>query len=443
VRRSARRRQPPRGFFDAAGLPVTVEESRALALVDFEILLRTGAALDPAGKEGLTRAVFRTLRMGMRGVNSASVEERIASLGGALGFEISTSFVRVHGAVIKRNIEPFFALVTELLREPAFRAKDLAQVKRATRAELHRVRDNDRALAGRWFRRTIYAGHPYGRPLAGTADAISRLTVEDLRAHHRKHLVASNILVGFSGDIDRPEAEGLVAKYLSGLSRRKAPTERLPRPKKRAGRHVVVVDKPARTQTQICIGTLGIAVGDPRYFPLQVANTAFGGTFTSTLMQEVREKRGWSYGVHSRFGADRQRETFTMWSHPGVSDAVDCIALELDLLDRWVGGELRQKQISFAKKYLLNSHCFEVDTATKRLEPRLDVELFGLPHDYWERYEEQIRGVKLGPAKTALAEVLSPDDLIISLTATADDVVPGLEALPGVRSVEVIPYDTP
>lgn len=424
-------------------MPVTVEESHALALVDFEILLRTGGTHDPIGKEGLTRAMFRTLRKGMRGMSSAAVEERVAALGGAVGFEISTSFVRVHGAVIRRNLEPFFALVMGLLREPAFRAKDLAQVKRSTRAELLRIRDHDRALAGRWFRRTIYEGHPYSRPLAGTQESIRRLTVADLRAHHAKHLVASNLLVGFSGDIDRPEAERLVTSHLSGLPRRHAPKERLPRPRKRRGRHVVVVDKPARTQTQICIGTLGIAVGDPRYFPLQVANTAFGGTFTSVLMQEVREKRGWSYGVHSRFGADRQRETFSMWSHPGAADAVDCIALELDLLEKWVGGGLRQKQLSFAKKFLLNSHCFEVDTATKRLEPRLDVELFGLPVDYWDRYEARIRGVKLAEAKTALREVLSPDDLVISLTATAADVVPRLEGLPGVRSVTVIPYDTP
>jgi len=431
----------PKGFFDAAGLSVTIEESHALPLVDFELLLRAGGAIDPVGAEGLTRTTFRTLRRGTRAMQGREVEEAVARLGGRFGFEVSTSYIRIHGSVIARNLEPMFALVASLVRAPAFRAADLAQVKRETRAELLRIRDHDRALAGRWFRRSMYAGHPYGRPLAGTPSSLAKLKSRDLRECYERHVVAPNVLVGFSGDIGRDEATRLVEKHLGFLPDRAPPRDRVPAPRRKAGRRVIVVDKPERTQTQLCIGTLGIAAGDRRYFPLEVANTAFGGTFSSPLVQEVREKRGWSYGAYSRIGIDRRRDTFTMWTHPAAADAVACIALELDLLERFTSGGLRKKDFAFAKKYLVNSRCFEVDTAPKRLEPRLDGALFGLPADFWETYDKNIQAVTWADAKRAVAEVISPDDLIISVTATASDIVPALEKLPGIRSIEVIPHD--
>jgi zinc protease len=440
-RQTPQKKRVPKGFFDAGGLAVTIEESHALPLVDFELLFRTGGVQDPAGAEGLTRTTFRTLRRGTRRMNGPAVEEAIARLGARLGIDISTSYVRVHGSVIKRNLEPFFALVASLLAAPAFRAADLAQAKRETKAELDRLRDSDRALAGRWFRRTLYAGHPYARSLAGTTNSLQKTSVDDLRACYARHVVAPNLLIGFSGDVDRAEATRLVETHLGFLPTRVAPLERIAAPRQKPGRRAIVVDKPARTQTQVCIGTLGIAAGDRRYFPLEVANTAFGGTFTSTLVQEVREKRGWSYGVYSRIGMDRQRDTFTMWSHPSAADAVACIALELELLERFTSGGLRKKDFDFAKKYMANSRCFEVDTAPKRLEPRLDVALFGLPTGYWDEYEKHLAAVTLSASRKAVAEVISPDDLVIAITATASDIVPSLEKLPGIRSVEVVPYD--
>ncbi len=402
-----RKKKTPEGFFSVDGLNVTLEESRALPIVDFELLFLTGGVQDPVGLEGLTRTTFLTMRRGTRGMKGPAVEEAIARLGARLGVDISTSYVRVHGSVIKRNLEPFFALVASLLEKPAFRKADLAQVVRETRAELARIRDHDRALAGRWFRRTLYRSHAYGRSIAGSPESLSRLRARDLRECYASHVVADNLLVGFSGDVDREEATRLVETHLAFLPSGPAPRDALPTPRRKAGRRVVVVDKPSRSQTQLCIGTLGIAAGDPRYYPLEVANTAFGGTFSSPLVQEVREKRGWSYGVYSRIGLDRQRDTFTMWSHPASADAASCVALELDLLERFVDDGLRKKDFTFAKRYLVNSRCFEVDTAQKRLEPRLDVVLFGLPHGYWDDFEDNVRKVQLDAARAAVRDVIS------------------------------------
>jgi zinc protease len=207
------------------------------------------------------------------------------------------------------------------------------------------------------------------------------------------------------------------------------------------GRRVVIVDKPARVHTQIYIGTLGTQARDSDHVPLFVANMVFGGTFTARLMREIRTVRGWSYGASSHLGLDRQRELWMMHTFPAASDTVACIDLQLRMLEELVSRGITAEELSLAQSYLAKSYAFEIDTASKRLGQRIDVEIFGLPRDYYTRYVERVRAVRLDEANAALRARLSTEDLAIVVVATASEVRDRLAALPGVRSVEVVPYD--
>ena len=422
------------------GLRVLLEESHALPIVDLQLVFRTGSTLDPEGMEGLTRTAWRLARMGTAKLRGPEVEEAISRLGGRMSIEVSTSYVAIHGAVIRRNLDPFIELIASLVRRPAFRAKDLAQVKRETLADLISMRDNDRVLAARTFRRMLFEGHDYGRPVSGTAETVRALQRSDVVDSYDRALVADNMLLGIAGDVTREDVERLVHDHFAGLPRGKRPVQRSKAPRLRRGRRVRVVDKPNRSQTQLFVGTLGTRAGEEHYYPLVVGNAAFGGTFTSRLMQEVREKRGWSYGAYSRLGTDRQRDAWYMWTFPGSDQVVDCIRLELELLENLVEKGLSAKEHRFARTYLANSHCFDVDTAAKRLDPRIDEDLFDLPIGYYEGYEDRVRAVTREQSNDSIRARLSARDLCIVLTATAADVVPELEKLPDVRSVDVVPH---
>ncbi len=309
------------------GTLVLLEESHDLPLVDFEVTVRTGSVHDPVGREGLARLAARMIRMGTAKIDGPTVEDTIARLGARLTVETSTSFVRFYASVIKRNVEPFVALLSKLVRRPAFRAADLAQVKRETVADIVASRDSDRTLAGRYFRAFLFGDHPYGRPVVGTRASVRAIQRADVMRHYRAHFVASNMVIGAAGDVDKGELSDLVSRYFADLPEGTAPRDRVPAPKMPRGRRVLIVDKPERTQTQIFIGSLGARAHDSDIYPLVVANTAFGGTFTARLMREVRSKRGWSYGASSRIGQDRQRDAWYMWTFPGVRDAVACAEL--------------------------------------------------------------------------------------------------------------------
>ncbi|MFW6050953.1 MAG: M16 family metallopeptidase [Myxococcota bacterium] len=429
-------------FETPEGAIVMLEESHELPMVDVEVVLRTGAAHDPRDREGLARLTFALARMGTGAMGRAEVEETLARLGGRLSVETGTSFVRFRATVIRRNLEPFVELLAALVREPAMRAKDLAHLKRETASDLVAARDNDRSLGARGFRRLLYGDdHPYGRSIAGRRASIRAIRRADVVRHHRAHLVGPNLILGAAGDVTRAELERLVARHFGGLSKRRPPRDEVRAPKRPRGRRVLIVDKPERTQTQLFIGTLGSRVHDADLYPLTVANTAFGGTFTARLMNEVRSKRGWSYGAYSRLGQDRQRDAWYMWTFPAAKDAAACARLELELLEQLLQGGLSAAEVKFAKDNLINGHCFEIDTPSKRMEARIDCEVYGLPPDHWRRFTKLVRGVKRADANAALKKRLSARDLAIAVVATADDVRADFEALPGVSSIEVLPYD--
>ncbi|MCG8556996.1 MAG: insulinase family protein [Proteobacteria bacterium] len=428
-------------FNAANGTLLLVQPSRALPLVDVELTFRTGALSDPKGLEGLTRLTARMLRRGTRKRTALAIDETIDELGARLGIETGTTRVSFNGTVLARNLEPFVALLGELITQPAFRASELASLKRQTLADLVESCDHDQVLAARHFRRYLFPGHPLGRSAAGSLTSVRAIRRAHLLDHYRAHFVAHNLMVGFAGAVSASRARELLDRHLGRIRSGPRPRQLPRRPSVARGRRVLIVDKPERTQTQVIIGTLGVRAHDRDALALDVANTVFGGTFTSRLTNEVRSKRGWSYGASSSFGHARHRDAWSMWTFPATRDAVACIKMQLRLLERWVDKGISARELRFAQDYLAKSHAFDIDTPGKRLEEALEIELLGLPRNFGRTYVRRIREVTRSQANRALASHLSYRDLTIVVVATADELRDKLASLPGVGKLEVVPFD--
>ncbi|WP_437820688.1 M16 family metallopeptidase [Sorangium sp. So ce1078] len=421
---------------------VLVETSHALPLVSIVVAFRSGAAHDPVGREGLARITARMLRRGAEGYSANEIEETIDALGGEFGADVATSATTVHFEVIKRSLDRFIELGATLLARPTFSPPELARLLREAEAELIEARDSDRSLCSRAFRRTLFAGHPYGRRIAGTIPTLREITRDDVAAFYARHYTRRNAIVAISGDIEPGEAQRVAERLLSGLPEGEAIPDPVTEPGARPGRCLVFVDKPERTQTQMVIGGLGTDAHDPDHMALLVANTVFGGTFSSRLMQEVRAKRGWSYGASSRAGFDRHRDAFTMWTAPAAQDAAACLSLELGLLEALRRDGITEDELTFVKRYLVRSHAFEIDTARKRVHQKLEEILYDLPEGYHETYLKQVEGVSLDEANAAVRRRISEDDLVIGVVGTHAEIGEAVAAaIPKLAEVKVEPYD--
>jgi zinc protease len=422
-------------------MTLLVESSDVLPLVDVEVGFPVGGLEDPRGKEGLLQLAAHLVRRGPRGVSQARFEDDLARLGARVSVEVSMRATRFRATVLRRNLEPLLDALANMIWNPALRRTDFSKLKRQAVAALLSRLDDDQTLGALHFRRALFRDHPYGRPLGGTRASLRSIGIDHVRRFAERTFGRSPFIVGIAGDVDEAEAARLVEAYMP-------PTKALPRggrnvaPTRLArGRHVLIVDKPDRAQTQLFIGTLGVRTSDPKLFPLIVSNTAFGGTFSGPLMQQIRGVRGWSYGAYSRLLHSRQRDAWYMWTAPASEYSAECGALQLELMERWVALGITRSELSFAKGYLVNSHCFDRDTPSKRLEANIDVELLGVPRRYVEQHDTLVSRVTRRQAIDATQARIHPSDLTIVVVASASEVAPAFEALPGVRSVEVVPYD--
>jgi zinc protease len=405
-----------------------LESSRDLPIVDLYIVSNTGTAHDPVGREGALHLCQRALRRGTTGRTAYEIDALIDRLGAELSTSADATSSMLHATVIRRNLKPFLELMRDIVVAPTLPQREVAQVAREIRAEIIDGRDDDRVLASRYFRRALFHGHPFGRASQGTPSSMERLTYTDARAAWARAYRRNDVIIGASGDISADEFEEFTDEVHGLLSPAQPLVSGVSEPKPVRGRHLVIVDKPGRTQSQIYIGNVCSHPRDRDHMALVVGNTIFGGTFTARLMREIRSKRGWSYGAHSR---------------PAASDTAKCVALQLKLLERFVKDGVNAREVAFAKSYLSRSYAFDCDTPSKRLWHNLDSELLNYPRSFFKNYIERIDAVTVDEVNAAIRKRFSADDLVISLVATASESQKAIEkGIAGLESTTIVPFDT-
>lgn len=427
----------------ASGPQVLLERDASLPLIHGGVLTRSGSTEDPAELAGLTRLCGRLMRRTAGGFRAEEVDARIDRMGASLGLDSGHGSTALSGSVLERSYGEFMRLFEEILTAPGFAEDELERLKRETLAELTEIFDSDQQLAQRWFLRSLFAGHPYGRTVIGSEKTLSAIQVADIRRCYARHFTRENVIFSYAGAVDPERAERASRAIWDALP--SGGTIALPpsEPLSPKGRRLVFVDKPERTQTQILIGGLGSHPGDDDYFALLVANTVFGGTFTARLTQEVRAKRGWSYGAYSSLGYDRRRQAFSMWTFPKAEDAAACMALELEMLTDWWKKGVTAEELSWAKRYLAQSQAFSCDTAAKRVGLELDEIASDLPRGHYAEFVARVGDVTLEQANRAVQTRLSLDDLTVVVVGTHSVIGDGVRAvIPDLSEHRIVPFDT-
>jgi zinc protease len=423
-------------------IPVYVETSKAIPLVHVTVALRRGAAFDPDGCAGLTRLTTRLMRRTAGGVPLTELEKQLDRMGASLGADASYSNVSLQSAVLSRSIGPCIDIMSDALCRPGLADEEFLRLKRETLAELTEGQDNDRGLASRAMRRALFEAHAYGRSVGGTKASINRLQPDDARSRFRNLIQRDDLTIGFSGDIEEDVALRYAQQLAGTVPQSTSNPDDIAEPTQLSGKRLIFVDKPDRSQTQIFIGMLGSHPKDEDHLDLHVANTVFGGMFSSRLMQQVRVKRGWSYGAYSSLPLDRHRQAFSMWTFPKSEDASACIKLQLDMLAEWIDKGVTARELKRAKNMLIRSYAFMVDTASKRLGLSLDEVLYDLPAGYYASYPKRLSEIRLDSVNAALRRRLNPEHWVVAVVGTKDRVLSDIQAVVPQAQTDIVPFDS-
>jgi zinc protease len=422
---------------------VIVESSPDTPLVWFDVAIRGGASTDPPGIEGLHRHAALLARRGAGTRDRAALDETLDALGASLDVSISRDAVTLSGLVLSRHLDRVIELCADILAEPRGADDEHGRLLRETPQVLDEIRDDDSALATRWFDWLCHPGHPYGRTSLGTESSLARIDREAALALWRREVVADNLVIGVAGDIDESAAARVVTRL----------TERLPAAPRPGGelavagaavaspgRRLFLVDKPDRTQAQLRVGHLGVRYGHDDTPALAIAEAVFGGMFSSRLMQEIRVKRGWSYGAGCALRRSRLPHWFEIWTAAAIDVAGPAVALTLELLADYAAHGPTDDEVDFARSYLVGAMPFHVATARQRMQLAVRDAVFDLPAGYTARLPEAFAELAAADVRAACARNLRPDQTVTVAVTTAEQAREALGSC-GAGTMKIVRHD--
>ena len=382
------------------GIEAWFVQDATVPLVAMEYSFGGGATQDPADKSGVGNMVANLLDEGSEDLDSKTFHERLDRRAIELSFTSTRDYFRGSLRMLKDNTDEAYDLLRMSLTSPHFESADVERVRAQILSGLRRDTSNPSALASRKFLEVAFGDHPYGRQANGTLESVPKIDVADMKDYVRRVLAKDTLRIAVVGDIDPATLGKLLDRTFGTLPAKASLTPvadvEAAKPPQRA---FIPLDVP---QTVVTFGGPGIKRHDPNFMAGYVVNHILGGgTLSSRLYHEVREKRGLAYSVYqSLLWMDHSAifigNTGTRADRAG--ETVDAIEKEIR---RMAEDGPTQQELDEAKSYLKGSQMLALDTSSKLASALLQYQQDKLPIDYIEKRNAIVDAVTLDDAKKA------------------------------------------
>ncbi len=396
------------------GIEAWLVHEPTLPLIAMDFAFRGGSNQDPATKSGVAYMAGALLDDGAGELNADAFHKRLEELATELRFATGRDTIGGSIRMLKDNQQQSFDLLRLALTAPRFDADAVERVRAQVLAALKRDTTSPNAIATRVWWKTAFPNHPYGQPTNGTLDSIPLVSADDMRGYTKRILARDTLKVAVVGDIDAATLGPVLDHVFGGLPAKSNLTQVPTEPMQAAGRRIVVdLDVP---QTVLSFGGPGISRKDPDFFAAYIANHILGGgSFSSRLYEEVREKRGLAYGVYSYLTLLDHTSLFaggTQTRSEKAGEALDIIEKEIQ---RFANEGPTEDELAKAKAYLKGSYSLALDTSTKIANVLLRLQLDDLPIDYIEKRNAMIDAVTLADAKRVAKRLMGHGLLVTAV----------------------------
>jgi zinc protease len=389
-----------------AGIEAWLVREKALPLVTLNYAFHGGATQDDADKAGTANLTADLLDEGAGDLDGKTFHERLENRAIELSFQVGRDYVYGSLRTLNENRDEAFDLLRLALTSPRFDADAIDRIRGQTMATLQRDTTNPNDLASRRWWQTAFPDHPYGRESRGTLESVPRITAADMREYVRRVFARNELKVSIVGDIDAKTAGMLIDRAFGAL-----PAKNDLKPIANAtptglGRRIVInVDVP---QAVVTFGGQGIARQDPEFMAAYIVNHILGGgSFSSRLYREVREKRGLAYGVSDSLVWFRRAAVMLGGTATRADRTADALAVIEQEIKRMAEEGPTPEELAAAKSFLKGSYALSLDTSGKIAAQLTQIQVDDLGIDYIQRRSALIDAVTIEGAKRVAKRLYS------------------------------------
>jgi zinc protease len=424
----------------ANGLRVIVVEKKGVPLVAARLLIKNGGEADPSNLPGLADTTASLLTKGTTTKSAEEIARGIEALGASLdtgaGWDESSADV----SVMSSRLPQALAFLADVVRHPTFKQDEIDRLRQQNIDGLSVAMKQPGRLASFVTTHVIFGSGAYGHNLGGTPQSLARIKRDDVVAFHRNYYRPDNAILVLGGDITPAKAFATAQELFGGWKpaansklAKPAATREFPSP------HVVVVDMPAAGQAAVVVGRPGLRRADSAYHLSLVANSILGGGYSSRLNEEIRIKRGLSYGAGSSFDLRRDVGPFTATVQTKNESAGEVAGLVVDELNKLGTTPVEDAELGPRKAVLIGGFGRQLETNSGIVGRIGTLALYGMSLDEINRYISGVQAVSASDVQKFAAAHLGGNDASIVIVGDAKKFLPKLQER--FKNVEVIPID--
>jgi zinc protease len=403
------------------GIEAWLVEDHSRPILSLQFAFEGGSSQDPEGKTGTATFVSGTLDEGSGDLDSEAFQNRLEDLAIKWSVQASHDHMTFAFQALTQNRAESLKLLRMALTSPHFEAKDVERIREQIVASLKvDEKDPQKVAANEWYK-LAFGSHPYGRPSGGTIEGVAAVTPADLHDYVKKNFARDNLKIAVVGDIDPAALAEALDSVFGDLPEK---SDRNPVPEVSwqglAKQRITQMPNP---QSVVVFGFQGLKRSDPDFIPAYVLNYVVGGGgFASKLMQEVREKRGLAYSVHTYLLPLDHAGIFVGGvgtENKAVGQSLDIIKAELEQTAR---DGLTDEELRKAKDYLVGSFALRFDTSAKIAAQLLAFQLDNLGIDYIDRRNGEFEAVTTADIQRVAKRLLESKNLIVTVAGAPEGI---------------------
>jgi zinc protease len=394
------------------GITALLVEDYTVPIVTVSFSFRGGAAQDPSGREGMADLISTLFDEGAGPYDSKAFQARLEQFGVRL--RISEGLDRFTGTmrVLKDDAATGFEMLRLALTELNFEQSAIDRMRAALISNITAEANDAQVRAARAMRESLFADHPYSRSSDGTIEGLNAITRDEIVDHFGRLFARDNLTVGIVGAISVPEAEAMLDKVFSGLPEKSA-LAAIPEAQITFGKRIEVDD--TGSQTMLALAFPGVKRDSPEFFAAYLMNHILGGgSFSSRLYDEVREKRGLSYSVGSSMSSFDRAAYITASSSTLAERADETLAILQSEIARMAAEGPSEAELVAAKKYVIGSYAINnLDTSADIASVLVTIQTEQLGTDYLDRRAGIIDAVTIEDVRAAARRLLAVEPTIV------------------------------
>jgi len=414
------------------GLGVLVVRHPELPIVAMDLVVKMGAAGDPAGQGGLASLTADLLDEGTRARSALDISDQLSAIGSSLSVNAGWDSTTANLLTLKRHLDRALDIYADVLLNPAFAEKEFARLRDTRLASFRQRRDDPAQIANIVYTSLLYGqAHPYGHPLTGDEASVRGLTAADARKFYEAFYRPNNATLIVVGDTTADEVVPKLERAFGKWEKGHVPAvDVTAAPARRERPTLYIVDRPGSAQSVIQVGHVGVPRSNPDFFPLLVLNTLLGGQFTSRINMNLREEKGYTYGARSSFDFRRGAGPFAATA-PVFTGVTKESVVELLKELRGVRGEMpvTPAELEYAKQAIIRGFPRTFETPTQIADRLETVVTYDLPETYFNTYMERVQAVTLEDINRVANQHLRPDRLAVVVVGDRRQIEPGLRSV--------------